>query len=176
MPRLRIEFVQILSDVINDLAGAANPVEIKLFGADLGALEAYAKQLEPRRSRRSTVSRTSTTASASRARRWTMTINQAEANRVGLTPEQVADAASSGALLGVAAGEVRLDDRSVGVRVRAPDSVRFDPRLLASLPIFSPQTQGAVPLGALATFHAGRHAGGAAAREPAADDRDDGRS
>ena len=33
VPRLRIEFVQILSDVINDLAGAARPVEIKLFGA-----------------------------------------------------------------------------------------------------------------------------------------------
>src|SRR5213082_1044734 len=43
VPRLRIEFVQILSDVINDLAGAARPVEIKLFGLDLNALEAYAK-------------------------------------------------------------------------------------------------------------------------------------
>jgi len=31
-PRLRIEFVQILSDSSNDLAGAAGPVEIKLFG------------------------------------------------------------------------------------------------------------------------------------------------
>ena len=37
---------------------------------------------------------------------------------------------SSGTLLGVPAGEIRLDDRSVAVRVRAPDSVRFDPRLL----------------------------------------------
>jgi multidrug efflux pump subunit AcrB len=44
-PRLRIEFVQILSDVINDLAGAARPVEIKLFGSDLDALERYARQL-----------------------------------------------------------------------------------------------------------------------------------
>ncbi|MEO7965678.1 MAG: efflux RND transporter permease subunit, partial [Gemmatimonadaceae bacterium] len=39
VPRLRVEFVQILSDVINDLAGAARPVEIKLFGSDLVALE-----------------------------------------------------------------------------------------------------------------------------------------
>src|SRR5690242_20823003 len=44
-PRLHIEFVQILSDVINDLAGAPNPVEIKLFGENLDALEAYAKHL-----------------------------------------------------------------------------------------------------------------------------------
>ena len=40
LPRLRVEFVQILSDVINDLAGNAHPVEVKLFGADLAALEA----------------------------------------------------------------------------------------------------------------------------------------
>src|SRR4029079_16074379 len=50
-PRLRIEFVQILSDVINDLAGAARPVEIKLFGADLDALERYARQLDPKLSK-----------------------------------------------------------------------------------------------------------------------------
>jgi Cu/Ag efflux pump CusA len=47
LPRLRIEFVQILSDVINDLAGAASPVEVKLFGPDLAALEAYATRLAP---------------------------------------------------------------------------------------------------------------------------------
>src|SRR6185503_2417103 len=29
VPRLHIEFVQILSDVINDLAGASSPIEIK---------------------------------------------------------------------------------------------------------------------------------------------------
>ena len=51
MPRLRIEFVQILSDVINDLAGAARPVEIRLYGADLNALESYAKSMEPEMSK-----------------------------------------------------------------------------------------------------------------------------
>ena len=45
VPRLHIEFVQILSDVINDLAGAAKPVEIKLFGERLDSLEAYARRL-----------------------------------------------------------------------------------------------------------------------------------
>ena len=98
-----------------------------------------------------------------------MTINQAEANRVGLTPAQVADQVS-GALLGEPAGEIRLDDRSIGVRVRAPDSVRFDPRLLGAIPVFSPQTHSAVPLGALATFQPIETRARAAAREPAADD------
>jgi multidrug efflux pump subunit AcrB len=80
-----------------------------------------------------------------------MTINQAEANRVGLTPAQVADEAG-GALLGQPAGEIRLDDRAVAIRVRAPDSVRFDSRLLGSIPIFAAQTHASVPLGTLATF------------------------
>src|SRR5439155_592068 len=64
---------------------------------------------------------------------------------------QVADEVS-GALLGVQAGEVRLDDRAVGVRVRAPDSVRFDPGQLGAIPVFSAQTRATVPLASLATF------------------------
>src|SRR5207247_10700095 len=43
VPRLHIEFMQILADVINDLAGAARPVEVKLFGESPDTLEAYAR-------------------------------------------------------------------------------------------------------------------------------------
>jgi len=151
VPRLRIEFVQILSDVINDLAGAARPVEIKMFGTDLNALEAYAKKLEPKMSKVDGLEDYFNGVSEPGAE-LDMTINQAEANRIGLTPTQIADAVS-GTLLGVPAGEVRLDDRSVAVRVRAPDSVRYNPQLLAALPIFSPKTNTTIPLGSLATFH-----------------------
>jgi CzcA family heavy metal efflux pump len=150
VPRLRVEFVQILSDVINDLAGAANPVEIKMFGTDLGALEAYAKRIEPKISKIEGIE-DYYNGVAEPSAEMDMTISQAEANRVGLTPSQVATELS-GTLLGEPAGEIRLDDRSVGVRVRAPDSVRFDPRLLGSIPILAPQTRTSVPLAALATF------------------------
>jgi multidrug efflux pump subunit AcrB len=150
VPRLRVEFVQILSDVINDLAGAARPVEIKMFGSDLNALKAYAKKLEPKMSKVDGLEDYFNGVSEPSAE-LEMTINQSEANRVGLTPSQVADEVS-GALLGESAGEIRLEDRSVGVRVRAPDSVRFNPQLLASIPVFSPQTHSAVPLGTLAQF------------------------
>ena len=150
VPRLRVEFVQILSDVINDLAGAASPVEIKLFGPDLNALETYAKKLEPRVAKIDGIEDYYNGVSEPSAE-MDMTINQAEANRVGLTPAQVADEAS-GALLGEPAGEIRLEDRSIGVRVRAPDSVRFNQRLLGSIPILAPGNKSALPLGALATF------------------------
>jgi multidrug efflux pump subunit AcrB len=157
VPRLRIEFVQILSDVINDLAGAARPVEVKLFGPDLDALEKYAEALAPAMEKIDGVEDFYNGVSEPSAE-LSMSIDAAEAARIGLTPEQVS-AEAAGALLGVTAGEVRLEDRSVAVRVRAPDSVRFDPRQLGALPIMSAETRRAAPLATLATFTPGEARG-----------------
>jgi multidrug efflux pump subunit AcrB len=150
LPRLRIEFVQILSDVINDLAGAARPVEIKLFGAQLDSLEAYAKVLGPSLSKVEGLEDFFDGVSEPTAE-MLVRVSSAEANRLGMTPEQVGDE-MSGPLLGVPAGEIRLDDRTVAVRVRAPDSVRYDPLRLASLPVLSSRLHRPAPLGTLATF------------------------
>ena len=145
VPRLHIEFVQILSDVINDLAGATRPVEIKLFGERLDSLEAYARRLEPALDSVAGLEDFYNGVSEP-SPELLMHVNQPEAQRVGLTPADVGDVVSA-ALLGVQAGEVRSGDRPVGVRVRAPDSVRFDPLRLRSLPV-----TGITPLGSLATF------------------------
>jgi len=150
VPRLHIEFVQILSDVINDLAGSAKPVEIKLFGPDLNRLETYAKSIEPKMTNVAGIEDLFSGVSEPSAE-LDMRVSEAEANRVGLTPQNVADAAM-GALLGVPAGEVRLEDRSIAVRVRAPDTVRFNRSQLTALPVVSTQTGATVPLGTLATF------------------------
>ena len=150
LPRLRVEFVQILSDVINDLAGSARPVEIKLFGPDLNRLEDYAKSIEPDLEKIDGVEDLYNGVSEP-SPELDMHINVAEANRAGLTAQDVANAAM-GALLGAEAGEVRLQDRSIGVRVRAPDSVRYSRTQLSALPIVSAQTGAAVPLGTLTTF------------------------
>lgn len=145
VPRLHIEFVQILSDVINDLAGAARPVEIKLFGERLDSLEAYARRLEPALDSIAGLEDLYNGVSEP-SPELLMRVNQAEAGRAGTTPEDVGTVVS-GALLGEPAGEIRSEDRPVRVRVRAPDSVRFDPLRLRALPV-----SGAVPLGSLATF------------------------
>jgi len=152
MPRLRIEFVQILSDVINDLAGAARPVEIKLFGSDLNALEAYGARLGAKLQQVQGIEDLYNGVSEPTSE-LAMTINTAEANRIGLTPDQISAELSS-ALLGSDAGDVRLEDRSIGVRVRAPDSIRFNPLLLNSIPLIATQNHSTVPLGSLATFQA----------------------
>jgi multidrug efflux pump subunit AcrB len=150
VPRVRVEFVQILSDVINDLAGAARPVEIRLFGSDLNAVEAYAKKLEPEMTRVSGI-QDFFNGVAEPAPELDMKINTAEVNRLGLTPDQVATSVS-GAMLGIQAGQVRLQDRSINVRVRAPDNVRDDALRLGALPVVVPTTRSTAPLGAMATF------------------------
>jgi CzcA family heavy metal efflux pump len=149
VPRLHIEFVQILSDVINDLAGAAKPVEIKLFGERLDTLEAYALRLGPElegvRGLEDLYNGVSEPSPE-----LLMRVNQAEADRIGLTPEDVGSAVSA-ALLGTGAGEIRAQDRPVAVRVRAPDSVRYDPLRLRALPILAGGGR-VTPLGSLAVF------------------------
>ena len=150
IPTLHVEFVEILSDVINDLAGAARPVEVKLFGADLAALESYALALEPKLAAISGIEDLYNGVSEPSAE-LSMTVNTAEANRIGMTADDVSTAVS-GALLGVEAGEIRYEDRAVGVRVRAPDSLRNDPRQLGALPIVSPTTSASAPLTTLASF------------------------
>lgn len=150
VPRLRIEFVQILSDVINDLAGAARPVEIKLFGADLATLETYGTRLGRQLAGVAGLEDIYSGVSEPSAE-LAMAINPAEASRIGLTPGDIS-AQVSGALLGTAAGSMRLDDRAIGIRVRAPDSVRFDARQLTALPVLAPGSRQPVALGSLAGF------------------------
>jgi CzcA family heavy metal efflux pump len=150
VPRLRIEFVQILSDVINDLAGAAKPVEIKLFGERLDTLEAYARRLAPDLKQVAGLEDLYDGVSEPSAE-LLMRVHQAEADRIGMTPTDVGTTVSA-ALLGVNAGEIRAEDRPVGVRVRAPDSVRFDPLRLRSLPVQGSGAHRVTPLGSLAAF------------------------
>jgi CzcA family heavy metal efflux pump len=149
VPRLSIEFVQILSDVINDLAGSASPVEIKLFGDDLARMEAYAEAIaKPMEKVDGLVDLQSGVSEP--APEMHVRIDAARAARVGLTGDDV-NTQLAAELLGAEAGQVRAGDRTVGVRVHAPDDVRFDPLRLPTLPVFSAATGGDVPLGAVAT-------------------------
>jgi len=150
IPRLHIEFMQILADVINDLAGAARPVEVKLYGERLDTLEAYARRLAPELERIRGLEDLYNGVSEPTAE-LLMRVNEAEAHRIGMTPLDVGSAISA-ALLGVPAGEIRTEDRPVAVRVRAPDSVRFDPLRLRALPVLGGGARRVTPLGSLAAF------------------------
>src|SRR4029453_3008981 len=46
VPGLRVEFIQVLQDMIGDLSGNPEPIEVKLFGPDAQALRPVAEQIE----------------------------------------------------------------------------------------------------------------------------------
>src|SRR4029079_15202384 len=60
--------------------------------------------------------------------------NSVEADRVGLTVQDVENQLNA-ALYGQVASTVPEEDRLTNIRVRYPDSVRFDPQRLDALPI-----------------------------------------
>ncbi|HEU5219515.1 MAG TPA: efflux RND transporter permease subunit, partial [Gemmatimonadales bacterium] len=150
VPALRIELIQILQDLIGDLAAGSTPVELKLFHPDIRVAE-----------------RASTTVAEvvedsvpglvdlfngvqGDLPELRVDLDPVRVSRLGLSIEEAGTEARN-ALLGGAAGSVREPDRLVPIRVRLPDSVRFDPQVAARLPIIGPA--GWATLGELGRVH-----------------------
>src|SRR5262249_28983650 len=76
-------------------------------------------------------------------------VDPVAAARVGTTPQQLAGELEV-LLAGRVAARVRVEDRTIGVRVRLPDEQRFDPAKISDVPLALAGGQ-VVRLGALAT-------------------------
>ena len=153
VPRMRIEFVQVLTDLINDLAGTPDPLEIKLFGDRLDEMESYARRVAARiEPIEGVVDLYEGVSELDPV--MGLHVDRATAERAGLTSGEIAAQVQS-TLLGESVGEVQSESRVIGVRVRAPDSIRFDPLRVASLPVFPSGSRSPVPLSALARFERG---------------------
>ena len=129
VPDTEIEFVQLLQDMLGDLEGSPDPIEVKIFGADSAVLVGLAEEIEAK------VEALDGVVDVVGPRRGnpevTWRIDPVGAGRLGLTVSDVATQLSS-AWSGLVATDLRLQDRSVPVRVRYPDTVRFDPSRLAA--------------------------------------------
>jgi CzcA family heavy metal efflux pump len=147
VPEARTEFVQVLQDVLNDLAGTPRPIEIKLFGDDYALLQAKAREVTAR------IHDVPGLVDLypgfeGEAPELRFRIDGPTAARFGKTAADIA-AYLQAALHGVVASILRRPDRPIGVRVRYPDAVRFDPAAVATLPILV-GSQGSVPISAVA--------------------------
>ena len=120
--------MQLLQDMLGDLEGSPTPVEVKIFGDDPAVLEQTAEPVEDMLGKIDGVVDIVGMQRGNPEVTWT--VDPAAAGRAGLTVEQVAQQLSA-AWLGEASTDLRLLDRRVPVRVRLPDSVRFDPSKLA---------------------------------------------
>lgn len=127
-PAAEIEFVQLLQDMLGDLEGNPTPIEVKIFGDDPDVLEKTAEPVEELLGKIDGVVDIVGTQRGNPEVTWT--VDSAAAGRAGLSVEQVAQQLSA-AWLGEAGTDLRLLDRRVPVRVRLPDSVRFDPAKLS---------------------------------------------
>jgi len=132
VPEARIEFVQVLQDVLNDLAGNPRPVEVKIFGSDYGKLNelgtTLAGQLQGVAGLVDVYDGHERDVPELR-----FAIARDAAARFGVSPDEL-NAQLDAALLGSVVGAVRRYDRLVGVRLRYPDPVRFDRAHVLDLP------------------------------------------
>ena len=123
VPDTEIEFVQLLQDMLGDLEGNPDPIEVKIFGDDPNQLSEIAGEVEPVLEK---IQGIVDVVGPSRGNpEVTWRVDPVQAGRIGLTVEEVTTQLAA-AWSGTIATNLRLLDRSIPVRVRYPDADRFD--------------------------------------------------
>jgi CzcA family heavy metal efflux pump len=147
VPGLRVEFVQILQDVIGDLSGNPSPVEVKLFGNDQGALMQAA----------STVNRLigavpgivdNFDGVTDIGPSYEVKVDERLTRRVGLSADSVQQWVET-AITGRVVGQVLERDRAIPLRLWYPENLRSDPSALPEMTLLTPDGDLA-PLSSLA--------------------------
>jgi multidrug efflux pump subunit AcrB len=150
LPAVRIEFSQVLQDLIGDLSGTPEPIEVKVLGSDQATIEATARRIAASlRNIKGLVDVSDGLVLSSPAQQ--VVIDSVEAQRYGLDADTI-QAALRTMVEGTVATQLRVGDRLLGVRVRYPDDYHVGLAPLPSTLIATPQS-GPVPLSALAAMY-----------------------
>jgi CzcA family heavy metal efflux pump len=148
VPEARFEYVQLLQDVLADLAGNPAPIEVRVLGDDPHALDAYAEAAGARLEKLDQLvdfydGRAGQTPIL-RSR-----VEPLQLARLGLGATDIGDDLQI-AVTGREVAQVILPARTIGVRLRYPDAIRWDAEALARSPIaYGPH---ALPLGQIVAF------------------------
>ncbi|MEO8196653.1 MAG: efflux RND transporter permease subunit, partial [Thermoanaerobaculia bacterium] len=136
VPAARVEFIQLIEDVLSDLSGAPRPIELRIFGDEPAELERAARDVARAVEADGGVPGLVDFYDGVEARVPTLRLRPrvAALARVGITPAALADDLATG-LTGREVGTVAWLDRLIGVRLRFPDAIRFDPAALRGLPL-----------------------------------------
>jgi len=147
VPAVRIEFSQVLQDLIGDLSGTPEPIEVKVFGADQATIEASAREVAARlRTTPGLVDLFDGLVLSNPEEE--VLVKQTAAERYGVSPDDVR-AALRTVVEGTVATQLRVGDRLLGVRVRYPDNFHRSLDALGQTLIDTPNG-GRVPLSAVA--------------------------
>jgi len=138
-PALTIEFVGIVPDVIGDLQGAPEPIEIKLFSEDAAALNAKADEVEASIKKIHGVVDTKNGVVVS-GPAITFKVDPQRAARFGIAADDVAKTAAA-AMTGDEASFILQQDRLIRVRVIFPEDVRSSLEKVKALQVRSSSGQ-----------------------------------
>ena len=148
VPEAHFEYAQLLQDVLADLSGNPAPIEVRVFGDDPAALEQYAAKAGAKLEKLGQLTdffdglEGKTPILRSR-------IDPMQVARLGLGASDVGEDLQI-ALSGREVAQVIRPERTIGVRLRYPDAIRWDPGALARSPIaYGPK---ALPLGEVVHF------------------------
>ena len=150
LPSVRIEFVQILQDILGDLEGNPEPVEIKIFGDDLEQLKERARVIADQVEKVPGIVDLFNGIQEGNPE-IQIELDPTKAQHAGFDAETVVNQVSS-ALLGEVVGQVRQFDRLIGVRVRFADQDRYRLDLIQQFPLLNEKTGAVVPLNTIATL------------------------
>lgn len=147
IPGAEVEFSQILQDMLGDLQGSPEPIEIKIFGDDLNVLEQTAIRIGP------LIQKVPGVVDFKSVQKGNPEIvfhvDPGLAGRAGMTVDSISAQVSAG-LLGLTETSLRQADRTIDIRVRFPNSFRNDLTAIQQFPIVTPSQQ-IVPLSAFGT-------------------------
>ena len=151
-PAVKVEFVQVLQDMIDDLTGAPQPVQIKLFSPDAMLLQQWAPKVgDSIEGLKGVVDKLDGIENTISGPAVMFQVNPAVAARAGFTPEEVATDAA--AMLGgePAPTPMVTNDRAYTLRVRFPEVNRSSLEAMRDT-LLTSSTGKTATLGALATI------------------------
>lgn len=155
-PTVKVEFIQVLQDMIGDLTSQPEPIVIKLFSPDAKLLEETAPRLADAigkiqiGSSHPVVDVLDGIENTTSGPAVTFQVNPAVAARAGFTPEEIAVDAATILEGEPAAMPVILNDRSYPIRVRFPEQNRSSLDRMSNTLLVS-TTGRTATLGSLAT-------------------------
>ena len=152
-PQLDVEFIQVLQDMIGDLQGSPEPIEIKLFSPDPAVLAEWAPKVGDRIKKidfvKDVKNGIENTISGPAI---VMKVDPVIAARAGFTPQEIELDASAILQGEPATNPVVVNDRSYTIRVRFPQDTRATLDDIRNTVITSSSSGRTATLGSVAQF------------------------
>ena len=143
VPGVTVEFSQVLQDLIGDLSGVPEPIEVKVFGLDKQTIEATAQQVAARLRKINGLVDVFDGIVMSIPEQEVV-VDNTSAARYGLTAEDISQALEI-VVRGTVATSVLSGERLLGVRVRYPESFQSNNATMSEVILKSP-SNARVPL------------------------------